>query len=272
LEEYTCVHWGTGKSHLIKTISDETCESSERATNIPGGEPIGKTHSPVKKTVLLVTGIVCGTCFIAGLLVTGYKKRLHLHYILFKVKLNVKEMSPRKAKLSEVREHEDHFEYDLFVSYHNQDRSFIIDQFLPEVEDPEITKNESSDYEVYKIPGTPCFRVCLHERDFEAGIPITENIVECVDKSRKIVIILTQKYLESQWCLFELNLAYHRLLEARRTSFVLVLMEHIPNSMRTKVLSYLMRSRTYLEWPGESATASEKKRFWNQLRASLISV
>jgi hypothetical protein len=182
----------------------------------------------------------------------------------------VKDTIPRKAKTSVAED--SLFQYDLFVSYHNQDRDFLIDEFLPEVEDTASNKNESSDFSsVIKHPNQPGFRVCLHERDFEAGVPILDNIVASVDSSKKIVILVSKKYLESQWCTYEMNFAYQRLIEARRNSFVLILLEAIPGDMRTKVLNYLMHSRTYLEWPGANAAPHDKFRFWKRLRVALSS-
>lgn len=165
------------------------------------------------------------------------------------------------------------YDFDIFVSYHNEDRNFILDKFLPEVEDPGFRNRDSlqsniTDLELGPQKCSTGFRVCLHERDFEAGLPITDNILDSVDRSKKIVIVVSKKYLESQWCTFEMNLAYHRLVEARRNSFVIIVLEEIPANLRTKVLNYLMRSRTYLEWPGEDASPQDVARFWTRLRSS----
>jgi len=115
------------------------------------------------------------------------------------------------------------------------------------------------------------FKVCLHERDFVAGVPITENIVDCVDRSRKMIIFASRKYMESQWCSFEMNLVYHRLVESRRKSFALVLLEDIPSELRSKVLNYLMITKTYLQWPGMDGVDEDKSSFWRRLRAFLQS-
>jgi hypothetical protein len=172
---------------------------------------------------------------------------------------------PRKSKMSTTDLIQ--YDYDTFISYHNQDRNFILEKFLPEIEDQSDESSNNGD-----IENKTGFKVCLHERDFEAGMPISENIVEAVDRSKKVVICISKSYLESQWCTFEMNLAYHRLIESGRKAFVVVLLEDIPSNLRTKVLNYLMMSRTYLEWPGDAGTAQELKRFWSRLRNSLQSV
>ncbi|XP_013146634.1 PREDICTED: toll-like receptor 6 [Papilio polytes] len=141
------------------------------------------------------------------------------------------------------------FHYDVFVSYCHEDRGWVLDQLLPHVE---VDANVS---------------VCLHERDFMVGLSILENIVSCMDRSKTILLILSQKFLLSQWCQFEMHLAQHRLLETRREDLILVLLEEIPRRVRPNTLHYLMMTNTYIVWPKEEA---EQPMFWRRLNKSLI--
>ncbi|XP_013176707.1 PREDICTED: toll-like receptor 6 isoform X1 [Papilio xuthus] len=141
------------------------------------------------------------------------------------------------------------FNYDVFVSYCHEDRDWVLDQLLPHVE---VDANVS---------------VCLHERDFMVGLSILENIVSCMDRSKTILLILSQKFLLSQWCQFEMHLAQHRLLETRREDLILVLLEEIPRRMRPNTLHYLMLTNTYVVWPKEKA---EQILFWRRLNKSLL--
>ncbi|KPI96262.1 Toll-like receptor 13 [Papilio xuthus] len=171
------------------------------------------------------------------------------------------------------------FNYDVFVSYCHEDRDWVLDQLLPHVE---VDANVS---------------VCLHERDFmvttppppsfpshipcrrspptvtplaslfQVGLSILENIVSCMDRSKTILLILSQKFLLSQWCQFEMHLAQHRLLETRREDLILVLLEEIPRRVRPNTLHYLMMTNTYIVWPQEEA---EQPVFWRRLNKSLI--
>ncbi|XP_026322715.1 toll-like receptor 13 [Hyposmocoma kahamanoa] len=141
------------------------------------------------------------------------------------------------------------FNYDVFVSYCNDDRDWVLDYLLPHVE---------KDCNV-------C--VCLHERDFQVGLSILENIVSCMDRSRSIMLIISQQFLASQWCQFEMHLAQHRLLETRREDLILVLLEEIPRPLRPTTLHYLMLTKTYIVWP---KNASEQAVFWRRLKKSLV--
>ncbi|KAM3955582.1 toll-like receptor 2 type-1 [Aphomia sociella] len=141
------------------------------------------------------------------------------------------------------------YNYDVFVSYCNDDRTWMLDQLLPHLE-------------------TECsVSVCLHERDFQVGLSILENIVSCMDRSRTIMLVISQKFLRSQWCQFEMHLAQHRLLETRREDLILILLEEIPRGVRPTTLHYLMLTKTYIVWP---KSTNEQSVFWKRLKKSLV--
>ncbi|XP_058464373.1 toll-like receptor 6 isoform X2 [Malaya genurostris] len=123
------------------------------------------------------------------------------------------------------------YTYDVFVSYSEQDRQWVLEQLLPNLEQTED------------------INVCLHERDFKVGISILENIIYCMDKSRTLLLVMSESFLLSHWCQFEMHLAQHRMLETRREQLILVLIEDIPKSKRPKTLHFLMKTKTYIVWP-----------------------
>ncbi|XP_036591584.1 uncharacterized protein LOC118828821 [Trichosurus vulpecula] len=53
-------------------------------------------------------------------------------------------------------------------------------------------------------------RICYHERDFLPGKNIIENMVDCIQKSQKMLLILSQDFVQSRWCLLEANLSVFR--------------------------------------------------------------
>ncbi|XP_055628733.1 toll-like receptor 13 isoform X2 [Toxorhynchites rutilus septentrionalis] len=147
-------------------------------------------------------------------------------------------------------EEETPFHYDVFVSYSDNDRDWILDQMLPNLEREEL------------------LTVCLHERDFQVGYSILENIISCMDRSRCLLLIVSESFLLSRWCQFEMHLAQHRLLETRRDELILVLLEDIPKRKCPKTLSYLMKTKTYIKWPKERI--QEQELFWKRLRKALL--
>lgn len=169
------------------------------------------------------------------------------------------------------------YTYDVFVSYSDENRNWVIEEFLPNIEGPDAR-----------------FNICLHERDFQViftcsnrysnftipvnnlmkirlqvGVSILENIIMGMDRSRTIVLIISGFFIKSQWCQFEMHLAQHRLLETCREELVLVLLEEIPRRKRPKTLHYLMMVKTYIIWPKNSEDNTAKKLFWKRLRRAI---
>lgn len=93
----------------------------------------------------------------------------------------------RKSKISG-----DNYVYDVFVSYCDKDRDWVLDHLIPNMEKrSEVT-------------------ICLHERDFQVGLSILENIIQCMDQSRCLLLVISESFLKSNWCSFEMHLAQHR--------------------------------------------------------------
>ncbi|XP_044238215.2 uncharacterized protein LOC113252094 [Ursus arctos] len=53
----------------------------------------------------------------------------------------------------------------------------------------------------------PGLRVCLHERDFTPGRNVLENMAECIQHSQKVLLVLSQDFVQSRWCLLEADLS-----------------------------------------------------------------
>jgi hypothetical protein len=90
------------------------------------------------------------------------------------------------------------FQYDAFLSYASADEVWVLQQLVEKLE-----KEEN-------------FRLCLHERDFQIGRPIADNIVFSLDQSSCCILVLTEKFTESYWCNFEAHVAHHMLQEQGR--------------------------------------------------------
>ncbi|XP_072289185.1 uncharacterized protein [Eucyclogobius newberryi] len=67
-------------------------------------------------------------------------------------------------------------------------------------------------------------RVCFHERDFIPGRPILENMSDCIQQSQKVLLVLSQDFVKSQWCLLEVNMSLFR-DSLQRTHIVPVLLQ-----------------------------------------------
>lgn len=88
---------------------------------------------------------------------------------------------------------EENYKFDAFISYNSRDREWVLRKLLTELEKRDI------------------FKLCIDERDFEVGAFISDNIIESITRSRKTILIITEAFLDSDWCSFEMNVSSHRL-------------------------------------------------------------
>lgn len=51
------------------------------------------------------------------------------------------------------------------------------------------------------------YRVCWHHHDFIGGVPIMDNIANAVEESRFTITVLSSSFLESHFCIREMQLA-----------------------------------------------------------------
>lgn len=256
-DSYKCINSSSNKYHNLSDI-DECIESRKLA--------IDEIQSISNKLIIVISVFV----FILISFLVIYYKWWYVRYFFVIIKNAAILSYLGKEKIVQVSREEDEddaFTYDVFVSYCEQNRDWIIDEFLPNVEHHRD------------------IRVCLHERDFQVGLSILENIISCMDRSRCLLLVVSQSFLLSQWCQFEMHLAQHRMLETQREQLILVLLEDIPTRKRPKTLHYLMKTKTYIKWPqGESTTDNhgfrvdkeglhveeEKKMFWRRLTRALM--
>ncbi|XP_016956224.1 toll-like receptor 2 type-2 [Drosophila biarmipes] len=209
----------------------------------------------VTNTVIAVVGSIIGVCILGFII---YLKRWHIHYYYSSLKSAALLSSASKESVdtfSHISKRDPSAVYDIFISYCQNDRPWVLNELLPNVEE------------------TGDVSICLHERDFQIGVTILDNIISCMDRSYSLMLIISSKFLLSHWCQFEMYLAQHRIFEVSKEHLILVFLEDIPRRKRPKTLQYLMDVKTYIKWPTGKGDASpkleERKLFWKRLRRSL---
>uniref|UniRef100_A0A3P8RH18 Toll like receptor 2 n=1 Tax=Astatotilapia calliptera TaxID=8154 RepID=A0A3P8RH18_ASTCA len=140
-------------------------------------------------------------------------------------------------------------QYDAFVSYSEMDSGWVEAHLIPALEQSE-----------------PPLRLCLHKRDFVPGGWIVDNIMDAIEKSHRTLFVLSQNFVRSEWCKYELDYTHFRLFDQNDDAVVLILLEPIDkNNIPKKFirLRKVMNSRTYLEWPDDE---DQIPAFWQSLR------
>ena len=139
--------------------------------------------------------------------------------------------------------------YDAYVPYHIDDEDWVDGELLANIEE-----------------GEEPFRLCLRRRDIRAGRPIFSELSLHIQRSRKILVILSPRFVEDNWCYFELNMAHHRVLEENRNVMIIIILEEVPDNKMTLLLRQLFCRVQYLKWP---ADGRGQYLFWRCLREEL---
>ena len=138
-------------------------------------------------------------------------------------------------------------QYDAFVSYSSRDEEFILGELMPRLEQP--------------LQDRLGYKLCVHFRDFPVGRHIPETIHNAVENSRRVIMILSDNFLSSEWCQYEFQAAHHRLLTEKRNRIIMVLLHDLNNTLLDRQLKMYLRTRTYVKY-GDAL-------FWDKLEYAM---
>lgn len=197
--------------------------------------------SPAKFYILTLTVSLCILAFImivsCGLV---YRFKWNLRYLYYMTKFK---LTDGYRPLDGME-----FEKDVFVSYANEDRGFVRQRVVPKLEE------EGS------------ISLLVHDRDFLAGEFVADNILRAVTTTRKTLVILTQAYIRSKWCVYEMNMARMEAADTGRNVICVILKEDIPAKHLPLEIMDIIKKKTYMEFPSENHNEAA---FWDRLRATL---
>nr|XP_033780654.1 toll-like receptor 2 [Geotrypetes seraphini]XP_033780656.1 toll-like receptor 2 [Geotrypetes seraphini] len=141
------------------------------------------------------------------------------------------------------------YTYHAFVSYSHSDADWVRGELLYRLEN-----------------SSPPYSICIHERDFLPGKWIIDNIIENIEMSQKVILVLSRNFVNSEWCNYELYFAHQRAIGHAFEDVILVVKETISlDSLPSKFcrLRKMLSNKTYLEWPAEP---NRQPFFWMQLK------
>lgn len=135
--------------------------------------------------------------------------------------------------------------YDAFVSHSEMDAHFVNEIFAGELEN-----------------GDPSYKLCLASRDYESvGNYIGDFIVNSIESSRKIILVLTKNFIETDWCKFTFKAAHLEALKASQNQVITVLCGDVSESEFDSDLEAIVQNGAKLKF--------EDKAFWNKLKSCM---
>ncbi|CAC5420896.1 unnamed protein product [Mytilus coruscus] len=122
------------------------------------------------------------------------------------------------------------YEYHAFVLYCDADREWVHNVFLRKMEKDEGIK------------------LCIHQRDFDIGKPITRNIDKYLQKSWKVVVVMSNNFAKSEWCQWEVDVVQERRRRQGKGVFLLIMLKTINSKHMTSTLRTLLESTPHIRY------------------------
>ncbi len=233
-------HDHTQNSSKVTSVAHYTCNEGyySEGNSTAVCQYSGKWSQPPQcllkqtyKTIIILSSVFgMSVAIVVIFVVLLYKYRKDIAAVLF-VKLGIQF----------VKEEEEDRQYDAFIAYSPEDIDFVKNELLEPLESME-----------------PPFNICLRDRDFELGDWRSNNIIRSVQESKRTIVVLSQNFINSQWCQFEFAQAHLHLLEDQSYKLLVIALED-PKTLENmpKLIDSYIQSRTYL--------AREDRLFWNKL-------
>ncbi|OWF56550.1 Toll-like receptor 6 [Mizuhopecten yessoensis] len=194
----------------------------------------------------LIGGVLSAIVFCIAILVFGlvFRYRWKLRYLYYITK-------NRYRGYARVRDDQNHeFQFDAFISYAEEESGFIKNDLITNLEENRH------------------FRLCVHGRDFIPGMDIAANITNAIHSSRKTVVIMSENFIGSYWCMYELNMARMESIYSREGATVLFLVMYnpVPAAVIPLHVMDIIRSKSYIEYPHDP---QGNVIFWEKIAESI---
>ncbi|XP_061566803.1 toll-like receptor 2 [Cololabis saira] len=225
------------------------------------GKPVSGVHlSVVECHQVLFVSVSCGLALVVGVVLCVLLWRLHVFWYMSMTWAWLKaKRSSKNRRRRDTEGWEALLSFDAFVSYSERDAGWVENFLVPELEEPSDSNSGNAS----------SFTLCLHKRDFLPGHWIMDNIMNAIERSRRTVFVLSENFVHSDWCRYELDFSHFWLFDVGGDAAILILLEPLSKDdvpKRFCKLRKIMSSTTYLEWPQEEERRPE---FWRSLRNAL---
>ncbi|XP_004704498.1 interleukin-18 receptor 1 [Echinops telfairi] len=108
------------------------------------------------------------------------------------------------------------------------------------------------------------YRLCIFERDVLPGGAVVDEIHSLIEKSRRIIIVLSERYMSNK-VRYELESGLHEALVERKIKIILIEFTPVRDVMFLPQSLELLKSHRVLKWKAEKSL-SYNSSFWKNLR------
>ncbi|XP_061187162.1 toll-like receptor 2 type-2 [Saccostrea echinata] len=111
------------------------------------------------------------------------------------------------------------------------------------------------------------FQISLPDKDFVPGISKAEQLLQYIDDSKKVIILVTEDFLKSGWDSYVVQMVVtHAFHNHRQKSIIVIIKDGISVERMPKDLRYIWWSIISIRWPENE---ENMMRFWEELFTSL---
>uniref|UniRef100_A0A8C6XE62 Interleukin 18 receptor 1 n=1 Tax=Naja naja TaxID=35670 RepID=A0A8C6XE62_NAJNA len=252
---FTKEHLLTGRDGIIGTEYFFTCSSTNdtaNVINITWYKVLLKHFLVYRRNSLYVIHYLPVHAFTAGMIMAIMFSFIAVMIVILCVIFKIELVLLFRAITGKDETLGDGKLYDAFVSYLKdctpicgEERKFAL----------EILPKTLEDHFGYKL--------CIFERDISPGGAIIDDIQSSIDRSRRLIIILSRNYVSDQ-VMYELEIGLHKALVERKIRVILI--EYMPKNdfdFLPKSLELLSSSQV-VKWKEEKSLPLNSK-FWKKL-------
>ncbi|KAL8582267.1 hypothetical protein ACOMHN_037024 [Nucella lapillus] len=169
----------------------------------------------------IVLGIV-GLCLLLVVIVASllaYRYRLYLRSYLYRL---------RRRRRDGQGERPPHTEFDLYLACSSRDTEWVCNALMPFLQD---------DHRLSTF---------LRERDAPLGIFVADSITEFIDKSARILLLISDNYTSEAWCQYEFQHIIYAAIDQQKD--VIVVLKDVTTGVLTRDMIRILTRGTYLQW------------------------
>nr|XP_022293708.1 toll-like receptor 13 [Crassostrea virginica] len=238
------LHWTKNHQHLFGDLHAIECtESKTRITELFQKDVWRKFELNCQaNTWLIIASILLFVTLLVLLILSAVKRyRAHLEYVILRLK--------NRWKGTHLGNQGNPFLYDVYVSYSDSDYAWIIQNLYPRLEHLNM-------------------KSWLKDKDSIPGGWEAEEIVKCINDSRKVMFVISDSFLDVGWSSYAVQMAVTHAFHNRRQESIVViikdnvLLDRLPNDIKN-----IWWCIKYFRWTGSETDEEILNKISDMLKA-----